>query len=549
MKIRSKIARSGARAASAVLLATSALMMPAVSVNAAPGVMSPDGPLVLSVGRGQVVNLPSKMSDVVVANPLVVDVHVRSETQLYILAKAPGESNVFVTSSNGKVLYSSTVRVGNNLTSIDQMLGLAMPDAEIQVSTMNGMVLLTGTIKAPEDAAEAERLVQAFVGKETTVVSRLRTATPLQVNLHVKIAEVSKSLMKSIGGNTAIRDITNGGTLYQFGRNPGRVNFSDLTAQNPGSYPVVDCSAFYGLPTGSLNLPFNPATGQCLFGGALAKFTNPAEGNIASVVGKLFGVNFATALDLAETNGLLATLAEPNLTALSGETASFLAGGEFPIPLSSTLGQITIEYKKYGVSLSFTPTVLADGRISMRVRPEVSELSQEGAVVLNNLRIPAVTTRQLETTVELGSGQSFMIGGLMRNTSQNNIEGTPGLSNVPILGNMFKSTGWQKNQTELVIIVTPYLVRPVDDNQIKLPTDGFLNATDAERVLLNQTNGGRNGEAGERPTPTMAPPVTVPANGAPATSAPAASAAPTTGDAKGRRARRDASAAAPGFSF
>ena len=180
----------------------------------------------------------------------------------------------------------------------------------------------------------------------------------------------------------------------------------------------------------------------------------------------------------------MTTLSQPNLTALSGETAEFLAGGEFPIPLSQGLGTTTIEYKKYGVSLAYTPTVLANGRISIRVRPEVSELSTQGAVQLNGYEVPALITRRAETTVELGSGQSFMIAGLLSNSSQNTLDKAPGLGDVPILGNLFRSTNYRKGETELVIVVTPYLVKPMNSSRdVHLPTDGYLKPNEFQRVL------------------------------------------------------------------
>ena len=197
----------------------------------------------------------------------------------------------------------------------------------------------------------------------------------------------------------------------------------------------------------------------------------------------------------------MTTLSQPNLTALSGETADFLAGGEFPIPISQGSNNgTTVEYKKYGVSLSYTPTVLANGRISLRVRPEVSELSSQGSVQLNGYSIPGLTVRRAETTVELGSGQSFMIAGLMSNNAQNSIDKTPGVGDLPILGNLFKSTEFRKGQSELVIIVTPYLVNPVDANDIKLPTDGFRAPNEVQRLMLNQDTDGVDG--GDRPKPS-----------------------------------------------
>jgi pilus assembly protein CpaC len=462
--------------AAALAIAGSAAIAP--RLLAAGAAQQENGALLLAVGESRVINLPDNLTDVVIANPAVLDVHVRSQRQIYLIAKAPGETNVFVTSGNGKMLYANAVRVGNNLTSIDQMLHLAMPDADVQVSTMNGMILLTGTVAAPEDAAEVERLVTAFAGKDTNVVSRLKTATPLQVNLQVRIAEVNKSFSKNIGFNLATADATGG---FKFGLGQGRAFYPQWTVGGP---ILVGTNSSAGTTTAT------PITsGTSLFG-----------------EGKLAGLTILGALDLAEAQGLAATLANPNLTALSGETASFLAGGEIPIPLSTSLGQVSVDYKQYGVSLAFTPTVLADGRISMRVRPEVSQLDQSSAVRLNNFSIPGISTRRAETTVELGSGQSFVIGGLLSTTSGNTIDKAPFLGDLPILGNLFKSQGYRRQETELVIVVTPYLVKPVNARDIALPTDGFRNASDGQR-LAGQIHDGETG--GGRPKPEAAPATTV----------------------------------------
>jgi|CXWL01.1.fsa_nt_gi pilus assembly protein CpaC len=510
----------------------------ATSSVASPRTQRPTSELTLSVGRGQLINLPSPISDVFVANENVADVQVRSATQIYVFAKARGESSVFATSKSGAVIYSATVRAGTNMNSIDSMLKLAMPEATIQSTPMNGLVLLTGTVAGPEDSAEAERLVQAFVGEETKVVSRLRTATPLQVNLQVKIAEVNRSLIKELGVNLLSRD-NSGGIL--FGVAQGR-NFGSIGDIAATGFPQVPASNFFPGAVG--NVTINPATGLPFFGrpgeaGTLYNFGNLGQGagkTSIGLAGKFLGLDLASAIDLAETEGLVTTLAQPNLTALSGETASFLAGGEFPVPISQDLGTISIEYKQYGVSLAFSPTVLGDGRISMRVRPEVSELSAEGTIRLNGFDVPGISTRRAETTVELGSGQSFMIGGLLRNSQTNSIDRAPGLGNVPVLGALFRSTRFRKSETELVIIVTPYLVKPVSANQIALPTDGFKAATDVERVLLGKSHSGNSGE--QRPVPTMAPPATIvaPSVGASATPSPE------------RRTKTSQQAASPGFS-
>ncbi len=503
------------------------------------GTQRPTNEVVLSIGRGQLVTLPTNVTDVWTSNEAVADVYVSSPRQLYLYGKAGGEATVFATTAGGQVVYSTNVRIAANANSLDAMLRLAMPDAAITATTMNGLVLLTGTVASPADSEEAERLVKAFVGDATTVVSRLRTATPLQVNLQVKIAEVSRSLSKSIGVNLLTRDTTNG---FKLNVAQGR-NFTGIRNADTGSLPRLDASSVYGLPAGSVSLPWDPRTGQFITQGATAAdFTNLALGagkTSLGFLGQLFGIDVASALDLAENNGLVTMLAEPTLTAMSGETASFLAGGEFPIPISQSLGQVSVEFKQFGVSLAFTPTVLSDGRISMRVRPEVSQLSTEGAVTLNGFTIPAVTTRRTETTVELGSGQSFMTGGLMQNNNSNSIDKAPGLGDVPVLGALFRSNGYRRNQTELMIIVTPYLVKPVSANEIALPTDGLKTPTDLQNFLLGQDfAGSKKGET--RPKPRLAPPTTVPAPSMGAAIAPPS----TPRSAKGRTAP----AAAPGFS-
>ncbi len=437
-------------------------------------VSTPAQSVVLSIGRGELITVPGTMADVFVANDTVADVQIKSQRQLYVFGKSGGETTVYASNAAGDVIWSANVRVGSNLDSIPQMLTLAMPEAEIAVATMGtNTVLLTGTVAAPEDAAEAERLVQAFVGDDMNVISRLKMATPLQVNLQVRFAEVSRSLVRAIGANLASFDGTGG---FKFGVTTGRSPFPQYA---PGG----------GVFTGVTEATEGTTV-----------VTGIEGGTTISGLGKFLGLDLAGALDLAERNGLLTTLAQPNLTALSGETAEFLAGGEFPIPISQGLGTTAIEYRKFGVSLSYTPTVLANGRISLRVRPEVSELSSQGAVTLNGFQVPALTIRRAETTVELGSGQSFMIAGLMSNSSQSTIDKAPGVGDIPILGNLFRSRQFRKGETELVIVVTPYLVNPVDANDIKLPTDGFHAANELESLLGYQDNAGVSGQ--QRPVPT-----------------------------------------------
>lgn len=449
----------------------------------------PAGDVVLSIGRGQLVTLPGAMRDVFVADDRIADVQVKANNQLYVFGRASGETTIYASNGAGQVIWSAAVRVASNIESVDQMLRLAMPDSAIVATTLSGnTLLLTGTVRAPEDAAEAQRLVVALLGKEANVIARLRTATPLQVNLQVRIAEVSRSLTKTLGTNmTAISSTPNG---IQFGMARGG---NQGTITNPQG--IVASSAVNGTIT--------PAPTLYSMAGNLANATAIGMG------GKLLGVNLLGSLDIGEQLGLVTTLAQPNLTALSGETGEFLAGGEFPIPLSTGLGTVSVEYKKYGVSLSYTPTVLSDGRISLRVRPEVSELSSEGAVSLNGYSIPALTMRRAETSVELGSGQSLMIGGLLSNKASNTIQKLPGAGDIPVLGSLFKSTSFLKGETELVIVITPYLVRPVNDGEIRLPTDGLQSPDDFQRLYANMLSDGQKGAA--RPGPVGAPPAPPPA--------------------------------------
>ena len=481
--------------------------------------------LQVNTGRGRLVTLARPMSDLFVADDNVADVQVRSPTQLYIFGKKTGETTVSATARGGQVVYSATVRVGNNLDSIGQMLGLAMPEAHIVATPMNGLVLLTGTVAGPDDAAEAERLVQAFVGEQTKVLSRLKTATPLQVNLRVRIAEVSRSFVKNISANIGSVDGTSG---FKFG-----------VARGNASRPQF-------APGGPL------ATGFTTTPPGYSVLNQAANGSTLGLTGRLLGLDLLGSLDLGETIGQVSTLAQPNLTAMSGETGNFLVGGEFPIPISQGLGAVSIEYKSYGVSLSYTPTVLSNGRIVLRVRPEVSQLSSQGAVQLNGTTIPALTTRRAETTLELGSGQSMVIGGLLSNDNQNTIEKTPGLGDVPILGALFRSNGWRRNETELMIVITPYLVRAVDNPaDIVLPTDGMRSPSDLQRVLLGELGSGTSGA--RRPVPTMADtPAPSPTVGAIAPAMPApqpGSRREVADDRAVQPARRAATPApAPGFS-
>jgi pilus assembly protein CpaC len=472
----------------------------------------------VSTGRGRLVTLTRPMSDLFIADPSIADVQIRTPTQLYIFGKKTGETTVSATGKGGGVVWQATVRVGTNYDSVGQMLTLAMPGAHILATSMNGLILLTGTVATPEEAADAERLVGAFVGPDTKVLSRLKTATPLQVNLQVRFAEVSRTFSKNIG----VR----------------------LTTNHP---PVPrNGTVFLGNSGNAGTIVYDANTG-----GKTSTLLQGAERSTLGLAGHFLGTDILGALDLGEREGQVTTLANPNLTALAGETGTFLAGGEIPIPISQGLGAVSVEFKQYGVSLAYTPTVMSDGRISLRVRPEVSQLTTDGAVTINGTTIPALSTRRAETTVELGSGQSFMIAGLLQNNHNNAIDKTPGAGDLPVLGALFRSNSWLRNESELVIVITPYLVKPVNANDIVLPTDGYKAPTDAERVLMGQLTG--YGSGGDRPKPMMAPPSqpVQPAIGAtaPALPLPGREPQPDDGDRKAIAPKKPkkGTPAAPGF--
>jgi pilus assembly protein CpaC len=472
--------RKGARANAARVKTVRAT----VPVRPPAGVQRPVGEVYLSAGRGQLITLPVPISDVFVSNDSVADVRVQSPTQIYLFGKSDGETSVYATARSGKVVYSTNVRVAQNYNSLDQMLKVALPDADVKVTLSGQIAVLTGTVASPADIANAESLTKAILNPgvnvtdptamlKVMVINRLKTATPMQVNLQVRIAEVSRSYVKEIGVNWTNRDQSNGGPVYGIfqGRSPGTIS----NGANGGT-------TFNFTPKGSTSTTL-------------------------SIGARLLGMDIAGALDLGETEGFVTTLASPNLTALSGETANFLAGGEIPIPIAQSLGAVSVEFKPYGVNLAFTPTVMSDGRISLRVKPEVSDLDYQNAVTFQGTTVPGISTRRAETTIELGSGQSFVIGGLLKSSNANTMQKTPGAGDIPVLGALFRSNGFRRGETELMIVVTPYLVVPVPANEIILPTDGYKAPTDLGRIFGGQLYQGTTGE--KRPQPTVSPSTTV----------------------------------------
>jgi pilus assembly protein CpaC len=358
------------------------------------------------------------MASVFIANPEIADVTAKSDRLLYLFGKRVGTTTLFALDANDNIIANVTVSVDHSLTRLQEALNQLAPGDQIVASSVDGAIVLTGAIETATEAENARRLAARFVGEGGEVISRLAVTAPNQVNLRVRIAEVSREITNQFGFNWSA--VTDGGFRFAF---------------------------------------------QSLL---------PAAGiNTALVGGDIGDLSIDALIDALAEDDLVTILAEPNLTAVSGETASFLAGGEFPIPVSQDEDTITVLFKQFGVSLAFTPTLLGRSRISMRVRPEVSQLSNAVQVIAGGLSVPSLTTRRAETTIELASGQSFAIAGLIQDNTRQEHSKIPGLGDLPILGALFQSDRFQRNETELVIIVTPYIVRPVDADQLQTPLDPY----------------------------------------------------------------------------
>ena len=393
----------------------------------------------LEIHKGAVLRLDRPAASVFVADPAIAEVSIKSPRMIYIVAKRPGATTVFAVGADDRVILRRKVNAIHNLSQLNQAINELLPAAAIEARSVDGGLLLAGAVGDASQAADAQQIAERFLGEKEVVVNRLRVTAPTQVNLRVRIAEMSREVVKRFGFNWDI-------------------------VQNGGSF-------LFGLASGNLTQ----------IGGAFLTRQN----DVFNAFGRVTrgNLDFNVLVDALSREGMITLLAEPNLTASSGETASFLAGGEFPIPVPQDDNSVTIEFKKFGVSLAFTPTVLSGNRISLRVRPEVSQLTSTGSITLGGFVIPALTTRRAETSVELASGQSFAIAGLLQQGTTEDIRKYPGLGDLPVIGALFRNTEYNKDETELVIMVTPYLVRPVATTAMATPLDGYRPATDRQRVL------------------------------------------------------------------
>ncbi|HEX3414025.1 MAG TPA: type II and III secretion system protein family protein [Stellaceae bacterium] len=398
--------------------------------------------IVLEVNKGTLIRLTAPAATVFVANPDIADVQVKSPSLIYISAKAPGETVIYAVDASDSVLLNSPVRVEHDVSRLRSSLRQLAPGEQISASSVDGNLVLSGVVSDAGKADKVRALAASIAGevKGSQVINRMSVATPNQVNLQVRIAEVDVTKLNEIGVNW----------------------------QKIGSTIKF--------------MTTNPVT-------LMAETTNTL------IAGQTTGTGVNATISALEQEGFITSLAEPNLTAMSGQTASFLAGGEFPVPISGSSAAtggfptISVEFKSFGVSLAFTPTVIDANHLNLRVRPEVSELSTVGevSVPLTNtatVTIPALTVRRAETSVELASGQSFALAGLLMHTSQQLVSKVPWIGDLPIIGAAFRSDRFQRGETDIVVIVTPYLVQP-SPTRLAGPTDGLVLPSDAQRVLFS----------------------------------------------------------------
>ncbi len=400
-------------------------------------------PVRLMVDQGTLMKLSKPISTVFVADATIADVQVKTPTLIYIYGRLPGTTNLYAVDENENVIVNRKVTIAFETHRLQSAMNQMLPQADIKVKSLNNTVVLRGDVRNASDAADAVAFAQRFVGSGNSVINQLKITGANQVNLQVTIAEISRSSLKDLGVNWDV-------------------------ASTIGNF-------VFGLATGS---PTTAAGSFLTRTGGTNNLGVGFQGNNSSV---------SALIDALEQEGLIQVMAKPNLTALSGETASFLSGGEFPVPVAQEDNRISIEFREFGVSLAFTPTILDDNRISLRVRPEVSQLSNTGAFNDGNLNVPALSTRRAETTVEMGSGQSFAIAGLLQQRIAQDNTTVPGLGDITGVSALFSSDNMAKQETELVILVTPYVVQPTNAKLSK-PNDGYVPPKDSDRYLRRETH-------------------------------------------------------------
>jgi pilus assembly protein CpaC len=456
------------------------------------GPSAPTRMLALPKGKSAVIELPLDARDVLVSDPKVADVVLSTPRRIYVLGVAAGQTDAVFFDGAGRQLLNLNIRVDQDISSLAETLNRILPGSSIRVEGLNDSLILSGQTPSLADADRAVQLARGMVAKPEQVVNMLSIAGPDQVMLKVRIVEVNRTIIKQLGVN--LNAVYNQigepqlkfATSSTFGVNGSLLGgvstgYSFDSTQNPVSNPVscnynVSPAQCTTLPQEVIDRAYKLSG---IKDGAGSQYLNQAEGMLQAF----------------ERVGLVRTLAEPNLTAVSGEAAKFLAGGEFPVPVGQdNAGRVSVEFKPYGVGLGFTPLVLSSGRISLKISTEYSEITNVGSFTISNgasnanVTVPGLNVRRAETMVELPSGGSMMIAGLLQSVTKSTIDALPGMMQLPVLGALFRSRDFLNNDSELVVIVTPYLVKPVGAGQLQTPADGLQIAHDAQTVLLGRLN-------------------------------------------------------------
>jgi pilus assembly protein CpaC len=408
--------------------------------------------LALGIGKSVIIDLPRDAKDVLVADPKIANAVIRSPQRAYIIGAAVGQTNVVFFDAEGQQIAAYDIAIKRDLNGVRAALRQTLPNAGIQIEGVGEGVMLTGSVSSPIEAQQAGDLAARLVGGTDKVVNSIVVRGRDQVMLKVTVAEVRRDIVKQMGVDLSAS--MNYGTAV--------VNFNNVAPFTANSGPLVPGNGFQA--------------------GALTKGLPTVQATMRAM----------------ESAGVVRTLAEPNLTAISGESATFISGGEFPIPTgvscqTTTAGAIgqcvqTVSFKKFGISLNFTPVVLTEGRISLRVMTEVSEVSTENSLQggQNGTTIPSIKTRRAETTLEIPSGGSMAMAGLIQEQTKQAVNGMPGMDSLPIFGALFRSQDFVNHETELMVLVTPYIVRAVAQKELSRPDDGFAPASDSQSTLLAQ---------------------------------------------------------------
>jgi pilus assembly protein CpaC len=480
----------------------------------------------LALNKAVVIELDRDARDVLIANPQIADAVVRTPRRIFVMAMKIGQTNAMFMDAQGKQIAALEIAVGSDVANLNDQIAHELPDAKVKAQSLNDNIVLSGSVSNIQEASRAQSLAERFTGSPDKVVNNLSIEQHQQVLIQVRVSEMSRTISKQFGFNLsgalnaagvpislstgnqfslvgrALSDLSGGqvGNVCAGAFSPNTTSTTTATLNTSNS----TTQSLTNTTTAINNTSDNPS----LLAPGIANGKTTLGSAVQTIVGGLPSVaqtvttnvpcsspnNLQGMVQALERVGLTHTLAEPNLTAVSGETAKFLAGGEFPVPVGRDRdGNITIEFKPFGVGLSFTPVVLSKGRISLQISTEVSELTTTGAFTLSGgsstgLTLPALAVRRAQTTVELPSGGSLAIGGLIQQQTKQNLDAFPGVKDLPVLGALFRSRDFQNNESELVVTVSAYLVNPVAPTLLARPDDGYVVPTDAETMLLGRLN-------------------------------------------------------------